>query len=919
MKHNVFRGVLSLIVLTGFWMASSAGVRVQFKDSDGTPVSEWMRLEFKIVNDQSVSYNLANTTLKYYFSDAARIWSTAIWSFLINSNQANASTITATVDAEPALTNGWVLTLKFSSGTINANSNCWVLVGVHNQVWKVDERDDYSYKTGIVFLNDDHIILTQETPQAALRLWGSRLFKAVENGNAFTVSSNPIISFDDRQHYSSDPAVADINGALVLISSTDLHESGSGGWPMNGIHLYTTYGENTLNTQWWEHGIKSGNVVQPIISLADFSGTEGTTNKCMFAPDLQYVPEWNMIVMYIPFQKADGSWAIGVASTNTSSAGTDNETNYYDQFSVPKGSKWENVIFDNTGTWNHPAQPIDPGIFEKINPDGQPTGQYYMLYVDASRDDGNSAQGNPHGNISMASIHSDNMAVVHSMGKISFAQPYYDYKILTNFMEGPDVTVMHTPSGKAYYYMVFSALDLHWTDHDCGLIGYAMADPSDFVEGNELTCWHFKGWIFQDFETTGNNHADLVEYGDKHYIFYHQGSNTPGDHQREVFCKEFEIADNGEIVGVTHPDENNVGDKNEKWFLDNYGCLDGTTKSIAKGFIDVRDSIKNISNQSSVIAYSSFKNVTGNDLSSFKMVFYITVGSGERVTVNTRTGFESYFSLQPLRHLGTGGSGSNIWGVIINYSGPAIPAGSSFPPKQDGSLWNLSFGIQYNHSHLKVNDPSGPYGRHINSTRTTRIGLFNLLSDPATEQPIWGETPTIDASSASIKYIRNAWKPSSDADWSYLTLATEDPTKEGVGIYNKYLNTSLLEQEWYIEDVPKGTWIGSSPVPDNAVRIYNWKTSTGTKKYMTRSTTTDPADGTNYWILNKTANAGSTDQVWIKEHVAGIPNRYTLKCMNTNLYLTRDTKMIDASSGKSSTYGKTKLNYNTERQNWYIE
>src|SRR5689334_20956853 len=70
-----------------------AGVRAQFRDNDGTPTSEWMRLEFKVVNDQPTPLDLANTTLRYYFRDTSKVWSTALWSFLVNSNQWNASTV----------------------------------------------------------------------------------------------------------------------------------------------------------------------------------------------------------------------------------------------------------------------------------------------------------------------------------------------------------------------------------------------------------------------------------------------------------------------------------------------------------------------------------------------------------------------------------------------------------------------------------------------------------------------------------------------------------------------------------------------------------------------------------------------------------------------------------------------------------
>lgn len=612
------------------------------------------------------------------------------------------------------------------------------------------------------------------------------------------------------------------------------------------------------------------------------------------------------------------TWQIGVASTTVPSD-VNATTSYYDNFGIAPSSG-KPFEFDNTGTWNLPAIPVDPGVFQKIG-----TNQYYMLYVDAKRDNGNAAEGNPHGNISIAAINAD-MTSGHSLGKISFAQPYYDYKILTNCMEGPDVSVMHTASGRPYYYMVFSAYDPKWTNHDCGIIGYAMASQSEF-ESNPTSCWHFKGWIFQDFETTGNNHADLVENGDKHYIFYQQGNPT-GYHQRQVFCKEIEISDNywgesdktpdGEIIGVTHPDESNLPNLGDNGtHLDNYGCIDGTTKSISRGFIDVIDSTKNNNKNASIISYSSFKNVTENyNLTNFKLIFYITVDAGEKVTVDPRTGFDSGLRMEPLRHIG-----SNLWGIIISYTGSAIPYGSSFPRKQNGGLWNLSFSIKYNNeNHIKSNDPSEPYGVHNNSNRTNRIGVFNLLSDPAIEPPIGGEIPTVDASWNSYKFVRNAQKYSTDADWSYLMLSDANPDyPEGIGIYNRDLNTGSQNQQWYFTKVTE-TVVNGQPVPVNAYRIRSYKTN---GKYMTMDgayNNQGDSDGPNYGVTNRSLNTDNASQIWILEPLAGIPNGYKIQNFMyynspsyQHQYLTRFT------FGPSDTYCKIASSKDPNRQVWFIE
>jgi len=596
--------------------SASAAVRVQFKDNDGTPTSEWMRLEFKIVNDQSSPYDLANTTLSYFFRDTSQTWSTALWSFLINSNQADASTITASVASEASLPDGWVLTLKFSSGIINANSDCWVLVGVHNQIWKVNELDDYSYLPGTAFQDDDSISLYHSDE----RIFGPKIFSPIGNRATFTPTSNPLISYDNRKHYSSDPAVGliPVSGGdpmLYLATSTDLYSSHSCGsilwppnwfdtcgidWPMDGVHLYTTSGPNVSNVPWVEQGnLLADNTIAPIFLLKDFANTGANTSSYnMFAPDIQYVPPvpgqtQGKLYMYIPMpEKADGKWQIGTASANVNSDGS------YDNFIQ------DNNFFTLYGNFNPPASPVDPGVFPLVDGNGQPTGAYSMLYVDLTKDQADKA--NPKiGNISMARLRS-NMTSGDFAGKVRFAYPYTSYSKLINYMEGPDVAVMRSKSGKTYYYMVFSAGD------GSRLIGYAMASVAEF-NADPLNCWNFKGWIFRDLSadglsesqgwlfdvfSTGNNHANLIQIGEKYYVFYQQGSIDPGNHRRQVWAKEIALIDNaknyswlpsdGEIVGVSRPSSTAVVEN-----LDLYGSLNGTTTWISRSTQYIRNSIGN--------------------------------------------------------------------------------------------------------------------------------------------------------------------------------------------------------------------------------------------------------------------------------------------------------------------------------------
>jgi len=570
-----------------------AGVRVQLKDNDGTPTSEWMRLEFKVVNDQPYSYDLSNTTLRYYFRDTSKVWSTALWSFLVNSSVWNTGTITATVAPEPLLQDGWVLTLKFSSGKIDPNRDAWVLVGVHNENWKVNEVDDYSYLTGTVFQDDENVAFYDGDEQ----VFGPAVLAApAGNGSAFSVTTNPIISFDDRKHYSSDPVatVVPLGGpgtpdVLFLATSTDLYSSQDCGghwwwppdwfksncgndWPMDGIHLYSTSSQNFRNDAWFEEGnVNSDNTVDPVLALKDFPGANVNAQH-MFAPDLQFVPQQNAMFMYIPMEGSDGKWHIGTAKTAVRTDGS------FVGF-TPSPAFLE---LSHGDQFNAPNSPIDPGVFPAIV-GGAQTG-HFMMYVDASKGTFDTTKGN----ISMAQLNGD-MVSGAFMGKVSFALPYTNYKLLVNYLEGPDVSILRTSSGRARYYMVFAAADAS------NLIGYATASTDEF-DRDPKGSWNFKGWIFQDLGT-GNNHANLVRYNGKNYILYHRGFTDRGNHRRQVWAKEITLVDNpnadpslpgdGEIVGVTRPTIDSI-DK-----LELYGSLNGTTTTIDRTTQYIRNAISN--------------------------------------------------------------------------------------------------------------------------------------------------------------------------------------------------------------------------------------------------------------------------------------------------------------------------------------
>jgi hypothetical protein len=589
-----------------------AGVTVQFKDNDGKTTSEWMRLEFKIVNAESTSFDLANSTLRYYFRDPAKTWSTALWSFLIDSQPVSTSSITASVAAAPSLTDGWVLTLKFSSGTISANSDCVVLVGVHNETWSVNETDDYSYLYGPTFQKDENVSLYK----ADLRIFGPKIFHEPASRSEFSVINNPLVSYDNRRHYSSDPVVGllptpDGGKTLYLATSTDicgskvcdknLPNDQITNWSMDGIHLYSTSDPQPGNADWFEYGdLDPNNNIAPILSLSNFEAAGAKQKpKSMFAPDIEYVQyEWGIptgkMYMYIPLPTNNSGWQIATASADVNSDGA-----------VGNFSPSSN-LFNLSGASAHPmAAPVDPGVFQLVDYSyGLPNGKYFMLYVDL--DKGQADGANPKiGNISLARLNS-NMVSGDYIGKVRFAAPYTNYSKLVGFMEGPDVTVMRSKSGKARYYMIFSAHDGSYTS----LIGYAMADVKCFedylkdpgAQNPENSCWNFKGWIFQHLGS-GNNHANLIQIGDKYYIFYqrgYQGSNDSGNHQRQVWAKEIALYDNtknsswlpddGEIVGVARPPSTATET------LSRWGSLNGTTSWIAKDTRYIRSVIKGTDN-----------------------------------------------------------------------------------------------------------------------------------------------------------------------------------------------------------------------------------------------------------------------------------------------------------------------------------
>ncbi len=125
----------------------------------------------------------------------------------------------------------------------------------------------------------------------------------------FQTTSNPILKYEELEHYSSDPAVEVVtdpsNGkkTLIMITSTDL-EINSSNYPMDGVHLFTTQAENGLiGADWYEHGdVNENRRMDPIFELIDFGVDLNNNDKRMFAPDIQYVQDKNQF-FFVPFRE----------------------------------------------------------------------------------------------------------------------------------------------------------------------------------------------------------------------------------------------------------------------------------------------------------------------------------------------------------------------------------------------------------------------------------------------------------------------------------------------------------------------------------------------------------------------------------------------------------------------------------------
>jgi len=422
----------------------------------------------------------------------------------------------------------------------------------------------------------------------------------------------------------------------------------------------------------------------------------------------------------------DKKWHLGTASAGINADGLFGTFTQAPQFLSLDGA-----------VFSVPAGPVDPGVFPGMTASGQDSGNYFMVFADGSTD-------TSVGNLSMAALQPD-MVSGALMGKLRFAAPYSHYSQLTNYTEGPDVAVMTTKSGNPYYYMVFTA------GGGSTLIGYAMATKSDF-DNDPLHCWNFKGWIFEDLGH-GNNHVNLVQYNGKYYVFYHQGSPQPGDHQRQVWAKEISLVDNptnnaflpgdGEIVGVTRPTSASMEQ------LNLYGSLNGTTTWINRATQYLRNAIN------TDVAWS-----------------YVTLATAD--TFKEGEGIYNRFLSK--------GATNQEW-VIED-----VPAGT-----QIGSVVAPANAVRIRN--MLTSDKRMTCGAAFGSDSDgTNFGLFNNTLNAGSVNQVWVKEQASDAPGA-IK-LRSLWNNNSTTKF-YLTRIASGATSD---TYCKAtVNTNTQRQEWFIE------------------------------------------------------------------------------------------------------------------------
>jgi len=608
------------------------------------------------------------------------------------------------------------------------------------------------------------------------------------SATAIQVRSNPVIRRDSGlMHYSSDPSVLEVvdtagNHDLVMVSSSDMENMPHPDqWPMSKTYLYATFGSGSpdpIVTTWYDHG--------PVLNENQF-GWSSQTNH-LWAPDIQVFD--NNLWLYVPDQDKNGTFRVGMAHAPISNglyadAGFTPETTYLALTARPGGGESPN------NGWM-----FDPGVFV-VAPDPG-----WIVYGDTAFS--SNTAGN---NMSIARLYADHKSAMY-YGKIqmNWADPLKTYSKLTYYIEGPDIFALQTPGAnpRTYYYLVWASA-VEGGNDDTGYIGYAMCSAADFAT-MPTDCWKFKGWIFRNSHTGRSNHASLVQYKGKNYVFFHKAPavccSPENSRARQVSALQFQLTDNpggaddGEIVGVTHPI---LGDNIEDSTL--YGGLDVLAPDFAPGYITVRD--EDDGRNSDRIDLYGIQNVSNTTLrnGSHSFYFYLDVEPGANLRIDPLT---SVSDLQlhspPLKHIS-----QNTWAVVIDYVGPDLA------PGQTGGHSHIQIPMHYDSGTFnKLNDFSRALGNY--NTRTNRIALLdtsgNLLA---------GRRPDTTANTDLFKFLRTQHRDAS-SQFTYLKASF---SQADVGINNQYLATGQTLEQWYLERVTDFSNIQGLPATFSATDRQN--------------------------------------------------------------------------------------------------
>jgi hypothetical protein len=666
-----------------------------------------------------------------------------------------------------------------------------------------------------------------------------------------------------------------------------------GNWPMKDTFLYATFGANSgdpITTNWFDHG--------SVLNELKFDWSSQTNH--LWAPDIQVFD--NTIWLYVPDQDKNGTFRVGMAHATISNGlyadtGFDVEKSTYLTVNpAPGGSSSPN------NGWM-----FDPGVFA-VAPDPG-----WVVYGDTAFSSYNTGN-----NMSIAKLYADHKTAMY-YGKIvmNWSDPLKDYTKLKYYIEGPDIFALQIPGANArtYYYLVWASSVEGATD-DTGYIGYAMCTPEDFAT-MPTQCWKFKGWIFRNSHTGRSNHASLVQFKGKNYVFFHKAPavccSPENSRARQVSALQFQLtddlsgADDGEIVGVTHPV---LGDNIEDPTL--YGGLDVLAPDFAPGYITVRD--EDDGKNSDRIDLYGIQNVTNTTLHNGSQTFfyYLDVEPGANLRIDPVPSVSDLrLHSPPLKHIS-----QNTWAVLIDYVGPDVA------PGQTSGHGHIQIPMHYDSGTFnKLNDFSRALGNY--NTRTNRIALFGT-----TGNVLAGRVPDTSGNTDLFKFLRTQHM---DASSQFTYLKASFPQAD-VGINNQYLATGQTLEQWYVEPIPAADWANVQGLPAtftaadkaNSFRLRNKGTN---NLYMTAN---DVNHGTfskpSFYVLSQArrSNPNWATQIWVKNPVGDGSFRFRSAWIpaadknsaSVDIFLTMDQNLSD--TGTQNVYVQVK-NDTLDRQHWLIE